>query len=71
VRFALLRGSLAVDVLSVADAVEKNLIPLDIIADAIVAHPNSPLPDRDIGELAALLGGFLEAPLTPQARADA
>jgi len=60
VRFGIAEASIAVNVSPVADAVEKDTISLDVIADAVVAHADAPLPDRHVGKPTPLRGVGLE-----------
>jgi hypothetical protein len=43
-----------------AHTIEKDSLALNIIANAIVTHPHSPLTNSDIGQLAALTGVLLK-----------
>ena len=51
---------ISIDIPTVTDTVEEDSGALDIIANAVVTYPNSPLADPHIGQLAASIGIFLE-----------
>jgi hypothetical protein len=59
-RLGIAEASISVNVSPVADAVEQDTIPLDVVANAIVTHPHSPLTNPDIGQLAPLTGILLK-----------
>jgi hypothetical protein len=54
----------------VANPIEEDPLPVDVIANAVVADSNSPLADRHVGEVLTLIGivvepleGFQHAPM--------
>ncbi len=51
---------ISIDIPTVTDTVEEDLGALDIIANAVVTYPNSPLADPHIGQLVASIGSLLK-----------
>jgi hypothetical protein len=51
---------LPVNISSMAHPVEEDAVPLDVIADTVIAHVDAPLPDRHIRQPTALIGVGLE-----------
>ena len=52
--------SVAVNIPSVAYAVEQNLFAFDVVTDAVVTHADTPLADGDMRQFASLIRTGLE-----------
>jgi hypothetical protein len=51
---------LSVNVFPMTNAVEKHPVSFNVIANAVVGHPNPPLANRHLGQLLPLIGVGLE-----------